>query len=92
MTEKNKGLECESPLLRRLPAKKELFWIIQPCPATQGGRLQPWERHPLPGLRAESTGREGRKGKSGQLCHPEAAQTGRGRGGREWMRHPWVGG
>lgn len=79
------------PLPRRPPAKKELFWIIQPCPATQEGRLQPgrgthFRSH---GLRVSQ---KGGTGLSGQLClhsHPSASQTGWGRGW-ERMRHPEV--
>lgn len=89
VTEKNKGLECKSPLPRRPPAKKELFWVIQPCPATQGGRLRPWERDPLPGLRAESTGREGRASLGSSATSQGCSD--RSTAGWEGTRHPWVG-
>lgn len=89
VTKKNKGLECESPLPLRLPAKKELFWIIQPCPATQGGEAATPQRDPLPGLRVESPGREGRASLG-------SSATSRGCSDRlgvgwEGMRHPWAG-
>lgn len=77
VTQQNKGLECESPTPHRPAAKEELFWIIQPCPATQKGRQQPWEKALLPGPWAERPRREGRAS-PGSLAAPAAAQTGWG--------------
>lgn len=65
------GFGMRAPLPRRPPAKKELFWIIQPCPATQEGRLQPGRgiHFRSPGLRESQ---KGGTGKSGQLYYPRS--------------------
>lgn len=80
VTEKNRAWNVV-PLPRRPPAKKELFWIIQPCPATQEGRLQPGRgiHFRSRGLRASQ---KGGMGKSGQPYSPRPPQTGWGRGWR----------
>lgn len=87
VTEKNRAWNVV-PLPRRPPAKKELFWIIQPCPATQEGRLQPGRgiHFRSRGLRASQ---KGGMGKSGQPYPPPPPPDRLG-AGLEGMRHPGV--
>lgn len=73
------------PPAGRLP-RRNYFGLSSLVQPPQGGRLQPWERDPLPGPWAESPRREG-TGKSGQLQHLPRL-LGRSGAGWEGLRHP----
>lgn len=73
------------PPAGRLP-RRNYFGLSSLVQPPQGGRLQPWERDPLPGPWAESPRREG-TGKSGQLQHLPRL-LGRSGAGWEGLSHP----